>query len=154
MSADASRPRLGTGRRGRATLGAHLDALADAEVPTLPRLLAPPMPPSPYVGEAAFMGLITDLAGRFHWRHYHPLDSRGDDAGWPDLVLARPVVTHPDGHRLPARGLLVETKTVRGQLRAEQLAWGRLLLAVGWDWRVWRPGSWPEIIETLTSQKG
>lgn len=154
MSADASRPSLGTGRRGRATLGAHLDALADADMPTLPRLLQPPLSPSAYIGEEHLQRLVVDLAQLYRWECWHDNDSRKNTAGWPDWCFLRPAVRHPDGRRLPAQALFVELKTRRGKVRPEQRRWGNLLLLAGLDYRIWRPQQWPEIIETLTSQKG
>lgn len=86
------------------------------------------------------MQLVIDLATTFGWEHYHTLHAPGSDAGWPDLVLAR-----------PPQLLFVEVKRRDGRLTWEQRAWGETLTACRCDWRLWRPADWDEIVATLTA---
>lgn len=65
---------------------------------------------------------IRALALQLGYCVYHTRDSRGSDAGWPDLVLA---------HRARKRLLFVELKTARGSLRADQKVWLDVLAACG-----------------------
>ncbi len=120
-------------------LQVRLDALTDDTPP--PRLLVAPAPPQAGISEEHFQLLVVGLAERFRWVSYHTLDSRGSDAGWPDLVLIRGAVA-----------LFIECKTEKGRLRPAQAAWGQKLLAAGLDWRIWRPGDFPEIVATLTAE--
>lgn len=52
------------------------------------------------------------------------------DRGFPDLVLVGRWVVYP------------ELKSERGTLDADQKRWRDRLLAIGADWRVWRPRDW------------
>ncbi len=106
------------------------------------RLLEAPAPPSPHIAERAFQDLILDLAGRFGWTPYHTYDARRSQAGFPDLVLARPPVV-----------LFRELKVGSNTLTLAQREWGALLTACGCDWRVWRPQSWSEVVATLTREE-
>lgn len=117
------------------------EALTEAEHP---RLLQPPAPPDPAIREADFQRLVVDLAERLGWWTYHPLDSRGSNPGWPDLVLAR-------WPRAGGRATVIfrELKTERGKVRPEQLRWGQTLMAGGLDWQIWRPSMWPSICDEL-----
>jgi hypothetical protein len=81
---------------------------------------------------------VLDLASLCGWRHFHVLNSRGSDPGWPDLVLLR-----------PPHLLVVELKRETGRLSVAQSDWLRLLEMCGVDVRIWRPSSWPEIEATL-----
>jgi hypothetical protein len=90
------------------------------------------------VDEKAFMGRVTDYAKLTGWLVYHTHDSRRSQPGFPDLVLLRAPVA-----------LFVECKSERGRLRAEQAVFLDTLTACGCDARVWRPGDWPEVVETL-----
>jgi hypothetical protein len=78
---------------------------------------------------------IRQLALTTGWAMYHTRDSRGSDAGWPDLVLA---------HRAKRRVLFVELKTARGSLRAGQKIWLTVLTACGLETAVWRPAQWAD----------
>lgn len=110
-----------------------------------PRLLRPPAPPRANVPEIEFQGIIVALAEALGWQTFHVLDSIGSNPGWPDLVLAR-----YEGPR--CRVLFRELKTAKGKLRPEQLAWGQRLMAAGLDWKVWRPGDWSDICDTLAKR--
>lgn len=68
------------------------------------------------------------LARQLGWETYHPLRSKGSEAGWPDLVLAK------DGALL-----FRELKTEQGSLSPHQEKWISLLRAAGQDAAVWRP---------------
>ena len=124
-------------------LRAQLDRL-DAPPPP-PVLLTRPAPPDRRIAEAPFQGLILDIAGYLHWEHYHTLDSRGSDPGWPDLVLARRTGLYT------ARIIFREVKTEKGRVSEAQARWGRLLLAAGFDWKIYRPSDWDEILDELTT---
>jgi hypothetical protein len=136
MGGNWRKPTLGTGRTGNAALRAQLDRLAAAERPPV-RVVAPPAPPSPFVTEAQFQRLVTDLAELCGWRWVHNADSRWTQAGVPDLILMR------------ERLLWWELKTTRGRVRPEQLRFGQHLLRCGQDWRVVRPGDWDYVVATL-----
>lgn len=136
--------KTGTGRRCRSALQGHLARLTPAAI--VPVLLEPPAPPSPYIAEARYQEIIVDLARRFGWACIHNADARRTEAGVPDLLL----LGGPTG-----RGCLWrEIKTLRGKLRPAQLAFGRLLLCCGQDWRVIRPTAddWALVIQDLTGQ--
>ncbi len=126
------------GKSHPAILRARLEALTDDTPP--PRLLEPPAPPQPGIGEEAFQALVVDLAERFRWVAWHDNDSRRNDAGLPDLLLIR------------ERVIWRELKTQKGRLSAEQAAWGELLLRCGQDWAIWRPSDWAEVVATLTKE--
>lgn len=85
--------------------------------------------------EDELLANVRTLALTTGWAVYHTRDSRGSDAGWPDLVL---------GHR--ARGLLlfVELKTSRGSLSAAQKIWIDILESCGAHVAVWRPAQWAD----------
>ena len=91
------------------------------------------------VSEKQFQAQVLQLAKLSGWLTYHTHDSRRSQAGFPDLVLVRP----------PAI-LFAELKSETGRVRPEQAAWLEALggcRTVGA--RLWRPGDWPEIEETL-----
>lgn len=91
------------------------------------------------ITEAQHQAAIIELAQLTGWRWYHVPDSRRCPAGFPDLVLCRPPVL-----------LFVECKTDKGKLRPEQREWLQALFACDTvRARVWRPGDWAEIEETL-----
>jgi hypothetical protein len=80
------------------------------------------------VSERDFQAQVLDLATLYGWRHFHTLNARGSDAGWPDLVLCR-----------PPELLVVELKSQTGRLRAAQREWLDALRACGVDTALWRP---------------
>jgi len=62
------------------------------------------------------------------WRYYHTHDSRRSVAGFPDLVALR-----------PPRFVVIELKSARGKLTAEQDAWLAAFQRLGAEVYVWRP---------------
>lgn len=92
------------------------------------------------VSEKAFQSQVLELARLSGWLCYHTFDSRRSAPGFPDLVLVRPPVI-----------LFAELKSSGGALRPEQRGWLEALEACpGVAVRLWRPGDWPEVEETLT----
>lgn len=87
--------------------------------------------------EKEFQARVVALAKFRGFKVYHTLNSRGSEAGFPDLVLAR------RGSPL----LLIELKTESGKLTAAQAEWITVLSFAGADVRVYRPSDWP-LIET------
>jgi hypothetical protein len=61
--------------------------------------------------EAELQALVIDAARLHGWYVFHDRDSRGNAAGFPDLVLIQ-----------PPRVLFVELKSPRGRVRQEQAA--------------------------------
>lgn len=88
--------------------------------------------------ENGFMGYVEQLATVKGWVHFHVLDSKKCDPGWPDLVLMR-----------PPQYLIVELKTNKGRVTPEQKAWLAGLRACGIDTRVWRPRDRDEVLDAL-----
>jgi hypothetical protein len=86
------------------------------------------------VTEKAWMEQVVELATHYRWRHMHILDSRGSDAGWPDLMLAR-----------APELLAAELKTDNGRLSTAQRDWLALLAACGIETHVWRPRDFDEV---------
>jgi hypothetical protein len=73
--------------------------------------------------EAHVRKLIADL-GLFG---YHPRNSKGSQAGWPDWVIV--------GTRIIYR----ELKSEHGTVSPEQRHVGELITRAGGNWAVWRP---------------
>ena len=90
------------------------------------------------LSERDFQQQVVDLADVYGWKHFHNLDARGSDPGWPDLVLVR-----------PPQLLIVELKAERGSLTDAQREWLQALGMCNVEVRIWRPSSWPEIETTL-----
>jgi hypothetical protein len=98
--------------------------------------------------EAAFLDSVLALARLRGWRCHHqrPAMTRhgwrspiSGDAGWPDLVMAR-----------PPRLVLAELKTARGRLSDDQRIWLELLAGCpGVEAHVWWPAQWAEIEAAL-----
>ena len=59
--------------------------------------------------------------------HFHPLNSKGSEPGWPDSTII--------GRRVIFR----ELKRQSGAVTPEQAEVGRKLRAAGQSWKVWRP---------------
>jgi hypothetical protein len=59
--------------------------------------------------------------------HFHVLNSKGCEPGWPDSVI------------IGRRVLLRELKSEFGRLTSDQTRVGYLLKAAGQNWKVWRP---------------
>jgi hypothetical protein len=102
--------------------------------------------------EAGFLTAVVELAHLYGWKVYHQrsaLTHRGwrttlqGDAGFPDLVLAR-----------PPRVLVAECKSARGRLRVEQRAWVQVLgQCPGVECYIWRPEHW-DLISRLLAREG
>jgi hypothetical protein len=73
---------------------------------------------------------VADMCSWLGLYHYHPRNSAGSAAGWPDSVI------------VGTRVIFAELKAQAGRLSPEQRAVGERLKAAGADWRVWRPGDW------------
>lgn len=91
--------------------------------------------------EKAWQAQVLHLATLYRWAHFHPLNMRGSDAGWPDLVLAR-----------APELLVVELKTDKGRLSQAQRDWLDLLAACGVECHVWRPRDFELVHERLKPQ--
>jgi hypothetical protein len=75
--------------------------------------------------EDSWLSWVTDYATRVArppWRRYHTLYSKGSDAGFPDLVLAR-----------PPRLIVAELKTEAGRVTLAQQGWLDDFATVGSD---------------------
>ena len=88
--------------------------------------------------ERAFQASVIRYARLMGWREYHTRDSRGSQAGFPDLVLIR-----------RPRVVWAELKSERGRLSDDQRAWIEELRACGQTAFVWRPSSWQEVERVL-----
>lgn len=98
--------------------------------------------------EAAWQKQVTSVAKLYGWDQYHPpaVDPRRVggtpyEAGWPDLVLAKPVV---------GRVLFVELKAHGNYPSADQRRWLANLDAAGLEVGVW----WPKDLPTVTRVLG
>ena len=80
--------------------------------------------------ERELQQLVADLCQVLGLPHFHPLNSRGMRAGWPDSVI------------IGTKVIYRELKSHDGKLSPDQRAIGDKLLAAGADWKVWRPGDW------------
>ena len=91
------------------------------------------MPAVPAVREAELQAAIVETARLLGWFVYHTHDSRGSEAGFPDLVLVR-------GRRL----LFAELKVGRREVTLEQRVWLAALeeAAVETETYVWREADW------------
>lgn len=90
--------------------------------------------------EKDFQSQVVELATVCGWLHYHTFNSKHSAPGFPDLLLMR-------GERC----LVVELKSAKGQLTAEQQKWldaFRRLKHI--EVFVWRPCDWDEVVRTLT----
>lgn len=81
--------------------------------------------------EAELQAVVKDAARLFGWLTYHTHDSRRSDAGFPDLVLAR-----------PDRTMFVELKSAKGRLTVDQTHWLQVLEKAGQTTHIWRPADW------------
>jgi hypothetical protein len=80
--------------------------------------------------ERTLQQLVADLCKTLRLRHFHPLNSKGMTAGWPDSVIVGTKVIYR------------ELKSAHGHPTAEQRAVGDALKAAGQDWAVWTPAQW------------
>lgn len=83
------------------------------------------------------------LALIFGWKCHHVLDTNPPakvvGKGFPDWAFAR-----------PPRFLVVELKSQKGRLTADQKMWGEILTACpGIEYYCWRPSDRDEILEVL-----
>ncbi len=100
------------------------------------------------ISEEQFLNLIVDTAYTCGWLVHHgrtAWTSKGyrtpiqGDAGFPDLFLAR-----------PPRVLVVELKSEKGKLSAEQKAWGEILKQCpGIKYYQWRPSQFDDEIVSI-----
>lgn len=102
--------------------------------------------------EAEWQADVVRTAGQLGWWTYHPLDSRGSQSGWPDLVLIREhrivfaELKRESGQVKPAQlVVLAMLRTVAGFVNA---ATGAETIAV----RVWRPSDRDDVLRTLQSR--
>lgn len=93
------------------------------------------------ITEREFQRIVLQLATLRGWHHWHDNDSRGNAAGFLDLVLVR------------ERVIWVELKTEKGRVRPEQAEWIERLRDAGQHVYVWRPSDWEEISVTLARPK-
>jgi len=89
---------------------------------------------TPAVPESEFLQQVKDLAKLCGWLVYHTLDSRGSDAGFPDLVLVR-----------RGRVVFAELKSETGKATPMQQRWLIELGNAGAAVHLWRPSDWPQI---------
>ena len=91
------------------------------------------------ITEKQFQANILKAARLTGWLAYHPYDSRRSRKGFPDLVLVK-------GRQI----IIAELKTETGVLSDPQKEW-RAALSIATDvcYRLWRPGDWDRIVETL-----
>ena len=92
--------------------------------------------------EAAFQAVVLQTAAIYGWSSYHTRDSRGSQAGWPDLALWR-----------NDRFCLRELKTDAGRLSPAQRATITSLKAAGVDVDVWRPAEWTKVHDFLRGRR-
>jgi hypothetical protein len=91
-----------------------------------------------HVTEGMLQRQVLQLARLRGWLAYHPLDSRGSEPGFPDLVLVR------------ERVVFAELKSATGRLSQAQRTWLDRLTAAGAECYCWRPSDWDQITEVLT----
>jgi len=80
------------------------------------------------VTEAELQAAILDCATANGWWSYHTRNSRGSNAGWPDLVMLR-----------APEAIFVELKREDGRVTPEQSEVLGKLRACGLEVHVWRP---------------
>ena len=97
--------------------------------------------------EADLLRLITTLAKHAGWHVYHTHDSRHSEAGFPDLVLAKPGTAGKAG-----RLIFAEVKSRKGKVSQEQMIWLDILQhsLLSLEVYLWRPADWPDIVAILT----
>ena len=106
--------------------------------------------------ERHFRESVVDVAHYYGWHVVHvgpgqtlvdSIDDLGqvdyDSSGFPDLILIHQ--THP--HLLWFREL--KTDRSRDHLWADQQRWKERLTMRGYNWDVWFPAKWNEIIQSL-----
>jgi hypothetical protein len=89
--------------------------------------------------EREWQSFVIDFARMHGWWVYHPLRSKGSEAGWPDLTLIR-----------PPRTVFAELKREGGQLSPAQRLVLQMLEACHHEVYVWRPSDRDLVIKKLT----
>lgn len=87
----------------------------------------------PPMTEAQFQRRILDYCQMRGLLVFHDQDSRRNQPGFPDLVIAS-----------PRHILFRELKTDTGTIRPEQVKWLNTMREAGADAGVWRPKDWTE----------
>ena len=91
------------------------------------------------ISEEAFQRRLIRKAKRLGWTVYHIYDSRGTEAGFPDLVM-----------RHLRHGVIVaELKSQTGRVELEQAQWLDAFQQMEVPSFTWRPSDWPLIQEIL-----
>lgn len=89
--------------------------------------------------EAAYQDNIVQLAEAYGWWSYHVRDSRGSNAGFPDLMLVRGVDLR-----------FLEVKAQKGRVRPEQeMVIGALRHVERVHADIVRPSDWPRLEQAL-----
>ncbi len=88
--------------------------------------------------EQEFQVFVVTLAKQLGWYVYHTHDSRGSEAGFPDLTLVR-------GTQL----VFAELKRESGRVTPAQRRVHVLFEGAGHLVCVWRPSDWPIVVATL-----
>ncbi len=86
------------------------------------------------------MQAIIDASKHLGYRCFHTFDSRRSEPGFPDLLLLR----ERDGRRY-----VIETKTEKGPVTTEQLAWIAAFSSCGIPAMVARPNDLDTVLEML-----
>lgn len=82
------------------------------------------------MSEARLQDAVTEAAETFGWLPYHTRNSKGSQAGFPDLVLVR------------ERVIFIELKSHTGILTREQRYWADCLRHAKAEYYEWRPADW------------
>lgn len=92
--------------------------------------------------EAQFQAQVVEVAQLYRRLVYHTHDSRRSHRGWPDLAIVVNDVLW-----------LVELKTERGKLTADQERWALALgKCQGVRYATWRPRDWAWIVQVLSGE--
>ncbi len=103
--------------------------------------------------EQSFTTELLKWAKTYGWRCFHVRNSGHagmtavqGDKGFPDLLCVK-------GSRWLVAELKVgKTGTKRGDATSDQIAWLKVLGAVGAEWHVWRPEDWSSILAVLSGR--
>lgn len=90
------------------------------------------------ISEKQLQAAIVEAAEDLGWWTYHPYDSRRSNAGWPDLVIAR-----------PGQVIFAELKDHDGKVTPEQGRVLELLESAGFEVHVWRPADYDDALARL-----
>jgi hypothetical protein len=88
--------------------------------------------------EADVQATIVEVARLQRWSTYHTRDSRGSDAGFPDLTLVRD------------RIVFVELKRQGERPKPSQIVWLDALARAGGEVYVWKIDDLDDVVATLT----